>query len=193
MGNSYDVSQIITPEATLDLAKYEAYSPLFLSTTFALSYGLSFAAITATIVHTFLYFRKQIWTQARRAMHEQPDIHARLMSKYPQVPEWWYMCIFLSMFVFGIVSIEVWHTQLPVWAFILSLIIAFVYVIPIGMIQAITNQQVGLNVITELIIGYALPGKAIAMMMFKTWGYITMAQALTFTSDFKLGHYMKIP
>ena len=31
------------------------------------------------------------------------------------------------------------------------------------------------------------------MMLFKTWGYITMAQALTFTSDFKLGHYMKIP
>ena len=97
------------------------------------------------------------------------------------------------MFVFGIVSIEVWHTQLPVWAFIISLLIAFVYVIPIGMIQAITNQQVGLNVITELIIGYAVPGRPIAMMMFKTWGYITMAQALTFTSDFKLGHYMKIP
>ena len=55
------------------------------------------------------------------------------------------------------------------------------------MIQAITNQQVGLNVITELIIGYALPGKPIAMMMFKTWGYIAMAQGLTFTSDFKLG------
>ncbi|EEB91046.1 hypothetical protein MPER_10666, partial [Moniliophthora perniciosa FA553] len=31
------------------------------------------------------------------------------------------------------------------------------------------------------------------MMMFKTWGYITMAQALQFTSDFKLGHYMKVP
>jgi hypothetical protein len=46
---------------------------------------------------------------------------------------------------------------------------AFVYVIPIGMIQAITNQQVGLNVITELIIGYALPGHPVAMMMFKTW------------------------
>ena len=72
-------------------------------------------------------------------------------------------------------------------------IIAFVYIIPIGIIQAITNQQIGLNVITELIIGYALPGRPIAMMMFKTWGYITMAQALQFTSDFKLGHYMKIP
>ena len=61
------------------------------------------------------------------------------------------------------------------------------------MIQAITNQQIGLNVITELVIGYMLPGKPIAMMMFKTWGYITMTQALQFTSDFKLCHYMKVP
>ncbi|THH00783.1 hypothetical protein EW026_g1809 [Hermanssonia centrifuga] len=192
-GASYDVTRIIDGSTSFDLEKYKAYSPLFLSTTFALSYGLSFASITATLTHTFLYFRKQIWTQARLSMHEQPDIHARLMSKYAQVPEWWYGIIFVSMFIFGIVGIEAWPTQMPVWAFVLALIISFVYVIPIGMIQAITNQQVGLNVITELIIGYALPGKPIAMMMFKTWGYITMAQALSFTSDFKLGHYMKIP
>ncbi|KAJ7068462.1 OPT oligopeptide transporter [Mycena amicta] len=192
-GHKYKVARILTPESTFDEAAYEAYSPLFLSTTFAISYGLSFASITATITHAFLFFRKQIWTQARRAMHEQPDIHARLMSVYPQVPEWWYAIIFLAMFVCGIISIEVWDTKFPVQFFILALVIAFVYIIPIGMIQAITNQQVGLNVITELIIGYALPGRPIAMMMFKTWGYITMAQALTFTSDFKLGHYMKIP
>ncbi|GLB42837.1 putative OPT oligopeptide transporter protein [Lyophyllum shimeji] len=192
-GHAYNVTRILNPDATFNQEEYSAYSPLFLSTTFAVSYGLSFASITATLTHAFLYFRKQIWTQARRAMHEQPDIHARLMARYRQVPEWWYMIIFLSMFAFGVISIEVWETKFPVQWFILALVIAFVYVIPIGMIQAITNQQVGLNVITELIIGYALPGRPVAMMMFKTWGYITMAQALQFTSDFKLGHYMKIP
>ncbi|KAH8101599.1 OPT oligopeptide transporter [Cristinia sonorae] len=192
-GKKYDVTRILTDQSTLDIEKYKAYSPLFLSTTFALSYGLSFASITSTLTHTFLFYRKQIWTQARRSMQEQPDIHARLMSKYRQVPDWWYGIIFVTMFAFGIVVLEVWHTNFPVWAFVLALVIAFVYIIPIGMIQAITNQQVGLNVITELIIGYALPGRPIAMMMFKTWGYITMAQALTFTSDFKLGHYMKVP
>jgi OPT family small oligopeptide transporter len=192
-GGPYDVTRILNNDSTINLEAYHSYSPLFLSTTFALSYGLSFASITATIMHAILYFRKQIWVQSRRSLSEQPDIHARLMSRYPQVPEWWYACIFLTMFIFGIVSIEVWPTQFPVWAFVLALIIAFVYIIPIGMIQAITNQQVGLNVITELIIGYALPGRPVAMMMFKTWGYITMAQALTFASDFKLGHYMKIP
>ena len=111
------------------------------STTFALSYGLSFASITATLMHAFLYFRKQIWAQSRRSMREQEDIHARLMSKYKQVPGWWYMVIFggfpfsillsmifitspiASMFVIGIISIEFWHTEFPVWAFCLSLAI----------------------------------------------------------------------
>jgi len=192
-GKKYDVTRIVNPDATFNQEAYNSYSPLFLSTTFAVSYGLSFASITATLTHAFLYFRKQIWTQSRRAMHEQPDIHARLMSRYAQVPQWWYIAVFLSMFAFGVISIEVWDTKFPVQYFILALVISFFYVIPIGMIQAITNQQVGLNVITELIIGYALPGRPVAMMMFKTWGYITMAQALQFTSDFKLGHYMKIP
>lgn len=192
-GAAYNISRIINSDASFNNTAYEAYSPLFISTTFALSYGLSFASITATLMHAFLYFRKQIWAQSRRSMGEQPDIHARLMSKYKQVPEWWYMIIFVSMFAMGVIAIEIWHTEFPVWAFCLSLAIAFFYVIPIGMIQAITNQQVGLNVIAELIVGYALPGRPIAMMMFKTWGYITMSQALNFAADFKLGHYMKIP
>ena len=192
-GKKYKVTKILTEDKVFDPELYKAYSPLFLSTTFALSYGLSFASITATLSHCFLYYRKQIWKQARRAMHEQPDVHACLMSRYKQVPEWWYAIIFVTMFAAGLVCILVWDTKFPVPWFILALVIAFFYVIPIGMIQAITNQQVGLNVITELIIGYGLPGRPIAMMMFKTWGYITMAQALTFTSDFKLGHYMKVP
>ncbi|KAH9964014.1 small oligopeptide transporter [Russula compacta] len=192
-GSAYNVSRIINDDSSFNLEAYKSYSPLFLSISFAISYGLSFASITATLTHTFLYYRKQIWNQARRALSEQPDIHARLMSVYQEVPDWWYLSIFLSMFLCGVVAIEVWNTQFPVWAFVLALLISILYTIPIGVIQAITNQQVGLNVITELIIGYALPGRPIAMMMFKTWGYITMTQALLFTGDFKLGHYMKIP
>lgn len=90
MGQMYNVTRIINPDLTLNIEKYEEYSPLFLSTTFAMCYGLSFASITSTISHTVLYFRKQIWVQSHRALSDQPDIHARLMARYPQVPEWWY-------------------------------------------------------------------------------------------------------
>lgn len=41
--------------------------------------------------------------------------------------------------------------------------------------------------------GLILPGQPITNVCFKTYGYISMAQAISFLSDFKLGHYMKIP
>jgi len=72
-------------------------------------------------------------------------------------------------------------------------VLAFVYTLPLSVIAATAGQLlVGLNVIVELIIGYALPGRPIAMMLSKTWGYNSMSQALIFTSDLKLAHYMKI-
>jgi len=49
-----------------------------------MAYGMSFASITATLVHTVLYFRRQIWLQVWRSLSEQPDVHARLMARYPQ-------------------------------------------------------------------------------------------------------------
>ncbi len=47
------------------------------------------------------------------------------------------------------------NSQMPVWAFILALCISFVYVIPIGMIQAITNQQVGLKYVSDMVVSRA--------------------------------------
>jgi OPT family oligopeptide transporter len=67
------------------------------------------------------------------------------------------------------------------------------FILPNGVIMSMTNNTVELNVITELIIGYALPHRPIAMMMFKTWGYSAMDQALSFIALLKIGHYMKIP
>lgn len=55
------------------------------------------------------------------------------------------------------------------------------------------EQQPGLNIITEYVIGYLYPERPVANMCFKVYGYISMNQGLTFLADFKLGHYMKIP
>jgi OPT oligopeptide transporter protein len=58
-----------------------------------MQYGLQFVAITATLAHTFFYHRKHIVIHVRRSLSEQPDIHARLMSVYKEVPDWWYLAI----------------------------------------------------------------------------------------------------
>ncbi|KAF8839866.1 small oligopeptide transporter [Paxillus ammoniavirescens] len=192
-GATYNVTRILNPDGTFNATAYHEYSPLLLSTTFAMNYGISFAIITSTVTYTLLHLRGQIIEQARRSLREQPDIHARLMSRYAEVPDWWYAGIFATMFIFGVICIETWQTEMPVWSFVLSLLLSFIFFIPIGMIQAMTNTQIGLNVISELMVGYMLPGKPLTMMLFKTFAYITMTQALQFTVDLKLGHYMKVP
>jgi OPT family oligopeptide transporter len=164
-GHTYNLSRIIGPDKRIDITAYKEYSPLFLAITFAMSYGLSFLAISATVTHTILYLWKPIKAQFRKNLDDRFDVHARLMSKYPQVPEWWYASLFAVTFAFSAVCITVWRTDMEVSLLVLALVISLVYVIPIGMIQAITNRQIGLNVITELIIGYISPGRPVAMMM----------------------------
>jgi OPT family small oligopeptide transporter len=192
-GNLYIVKNILNPDNTFNPDKYAAYSPLYLPTTFALAYGLSFAGLTSVIVHVFLYYRHDIVRQWRQARTADEDIHMKLMRRYPEVPDWWYYTVLIITFALSVFTIEFYDTKLPWWALIISLLISVVWTLPVGIIQAVTNQQPGLNVITEFVMGYMLPGRPIANVCFKTYGYISMAQALGFASDLKIGHYMKIP
>ncbi|KAI0024769.1 OPT oligopeptide transporter protein-domain-containing protein [Xylariomycetidae sp. FL0641] len=192
-GSSYNVTRILTPEYRLDESAYQNYSPLFISTTFAMSYGLSFAAISALVAYTYLYHRKTIWAQYKNSTTEKPDIHMKLMRKYPEAPSWWYTGLFLGVLGLSLVSVLFYPTNLTWWAFLLAVGISFVFSLPIGIIQAVTNFQIGLNVLTEFVYGYIQPGRPLALMLFKTYGFITMSQALDFVSDLKFGHYMKIP
>lgn len=191
--STYNVSKILTPTFELDIEKYEAYSPLYLSTTFALCYGLSFAGISSIVIHTILFHGTEIVTRAKAATGMMDDIHTKMMKKYTQVPWYWFFGFLIVMVGMCLATCLGWETHLTWWALLIGLLISLVWTIPIGIIQATTNIQMGLNVFTEFIIGYMLPGRPLAMMMFKTYGYITMTQALAFVSDMKIGHYLKLP
>ncbi|PKS09470.1 hypothetical protein jhhlp_004086 [Lomentospora prolificans] len=192
-GHEYNVSRILNDQYQFDEEAYKAYSPLFLSTQFALAYGLSFAAITAVVVHVALYHGKEIWKQFRMARHQEDDVHMRLMKKYRDAEDWWYLSLFLVMVGISFGVVAGWPTGFPAWAYLVCILLPVVWLLPIGIIQAVTNIQLGLNVLTEFIIGYMVPGRPMAMMMFKNYGYICMSQALYFAQDLKLGHYMKVP
>ncbi|TGJ80573.1 hypothetical protein E0Z10_g8179 [Xylaria hypoxylon] len=192
-GAMYNVSRVLTPDFTLDEGAYQSYSPLFIRLVILCSYGLSFAAITALVVHTFIHYSGTIWAQYRNSTHEKPDIHMKLMRKYKEAPLWWYTSLFLIVLALSLIAVLFYPTNLKWWAFLLAVAIAFLFSLPIGIIEAITSQEIGLNVLTEFIFGYIQPGRPLALMLFKTYGYITMSQALSFVADLKFGHYMKIP
>lgn len=150
----YNVSRILTSEFTVNETAYQEYSPILLGATFSLSYGMGFAGLIATITHVALFYGGDVWNRAKSSKYEEPDIHLKLMRKYKEAPEWWFLAIFVVSFAMGLVASLVWKTHLPWWAYIICILIGLVFYIPIGMVQAITNQQTGLNIITEMIFGY---------------------------------------
>ena len=212
-GAVYNVTRILDANNHFNETAYKEYSPLYLPTQFALAYGLSFAAVSAVVIHVALYHGKDIWNQFKMARHQEDDVHMRLMKKYRDAEDWWYggmyrllpqahllsilltydiaLLVVMVAISFGVVA--GWPTSFPVWAYIVCMLMPIIWLVPIGLIQGITNVQLGLNVLTEFVIGYMVPGRPLAMMMFKTYGYICMAQALYFAQDLTLGHYMKGP
>ncbi|TKY88670.1 hypothetical protein EX895_002301 [Sporisorium graminicola] len=193
-GKKFKTAKVTTPDHLhFDAAGYNAYSEQYFSVTYAISFALSFASITAVIVHVGLFHGKQIYRQLTTSITEERDIHARLMQRYPEVPKLWYAVLFVICFALGVGCTAGYATDFPVWAFIISLIIGAFFMLPVGIVYAISNVEVGLNVISEFIIGYMHPGSATGMMMFKVFCYMCVYQGLSFTADMKLGHYMKVP
>ncbi|XP_026420336.1 oligopeptide transporter 3-like [Papaver somniferum] len=197
-GQIYDTSKILTPQYDLNIAAYENYGKLYLGPLFALSIASGFARFSATIVHVALFHGSDIWKQTKSAWNKvnvKLDIHAKLMKAYEEVPQWWYLILLGGSIGLSFLMSFIWpkDIQLPWWGMLFAFVLAFVVTLPIGVIQATTNQQPGYDIIAQFMFGYILPGKPIASLLFKIYGRISTVHALSFLSDLKLGHYMKIP
>lgn len=145
------------------------------------------------------------------------DVHCRLMDRYEDAPISWYIATFVTMLAIGIFVVEYYPVYLPWYGLLLALSITALLFIPVGIVMAITNQHSSLYLVCQLICGAVFPGRPVANMVsfshhprpiisehatdheqrisqvFVTYCYISSAQGIKFSSDLKLGHYMKIP
>lgn len=207
-GKAFNVRAIVDERGIFDLKKYQEYSPAYLSAAVVAVYLFFFALYAATLTYAALYHWREIALGFKGLMRDMPwnkkkdkddteeltmDIHNRLMKQYKEVPEWWYLICLVASAVIGIVAISHWPTSASPAVVVAGLIMCAIFIIPIGIIYGMTGQQVSLNVLAEFIGGVIFEGNAIGMSFFKTYGYVVCLQALTFTSDLKIGHYSKIP
>ncbi|WCJ18173.1 oligopeptide transporter 4 [Euphorbia peplus] len=194
-GQKYDITAIVNDKFELDLTKYEQQGRIHLSMFFALTYGFGFATIASTLTHVALFYGREIYGRYRAAHKGKEDIHTRLMKRYKDIPSWWFHLLLAVTLAVSLVLCIVLNdqVQMPWWGLIFASAMAFFFTLPISIITATTNQTPGLNIITEYVMGLIYPGRPIANVCFKTYGYMSMAQAVSFLNDFKLGHYMKIP
>ena len=191
-GARYNLSAVVT-NGEFGQAKYEQYSPLFLPITYAVMYGTIFASYSSVLVHTFLWYHHDLVRQFRQGLKDGTDIHAQLMRKYAEVPHWWFIAIGVFSLALGVVGIEICQVGLPIWAFIVSILLAMLFMIPCGILAAVAGQYFNPYVLAELFMGYVLPGRPPATMISKLTAGSAVLQTLSYSGDLKLGHYMKIP
>ncbi|KAK0710727.1 OPT oligopeptide transporter protein-domain-containing protein [Lasiosphaeris hirsuta] len=204
-GQLYNVSRALNEKGMYDHEKYMNYSAAYLGAANTIVYGCFFAIYSAAITYIILFHRyeitvgfKNLWANMRRRTRkaegeEYQDVHNRLMSAYPEVSEWYYLSVLLIAAGFGFGGVAGWPTFTTPGVVPYGILLALIFVIPVGIIKAMTGVEVTLNVLAEFIGGMWVGGNALAMNFFKSFGYVTCAHAIQFSQDLKLAHYLKIP
>ncbi|KAF8928298.1 OPT oligopeptide transporter protein-domain-containing protein [Dissophora ornata] len=193
-GTRFDVLNYLNADYSLNEAQYNAGPSAQMTPMYALCFFFSFIALAGCVVHIIFFHGAEIWKNWKMVNSvEDEDIHTKMMKVYPEMPQLWYAIFYVIMLGLSIMVCEVYGLQLPWWGMLVACVISWFLTLPICAMNAITGFGPGLNVITELICGYMLPGKPIANMTFKCYGYMAMYQCMNLVSDLKLGHYMKIP
>jgi hypothetical protein len=64
----FDVTSILNPDLSLNDTAWEQARPLLLTPFFALSYALSFAALSSILVHVYLWH----WDEIKEGKHSCP-------------------------------------------------------------------------------------------------------------------------
>jgi len=188
---SYDVKKIIDEHTRFDYSKYQQYSEPYMAASNLSNYFFFFAKYTAVITYTPLYhwhelkigfkqlgkslmkpFRKTTKTEVTEEEADAigEDIHFRLMQKYKEAPEWWYLIVLVLSLVFGMVGVGVYPTETTPGVVIYGVAFALVFMVPLGIVMAVTGSTPTLNVLAEFIGGCFDPGNALQMNYFKMYG-----------------------
>ena len=163
----------------------------------------AFASYTAAFSYVFLYhwydikrgFRGVYRNITKKNQDEdmEEDVHFRLMQAYKEVPEWHYLILLIVPIIFGIAAVQGFPTHAPVAALFYGLILPIIFMIPLGLIQAVTGVPVALNILGDVLGGLINAGNPNGLIYFKVWAYLSSWQAINFSNDLKLAHYLKIP
>lgn len=202
-GKVYQVRKVVSEDSLFSKTKYESYGAPFYSAANLIVYGSFFALYPFAFFYESALYWKPIskalkglgslvkdWKRSTYDGFNDP--YSRHMKKYKEVPEWVFTCVLIMSIVLAILCVKLYPAETPVWTIFFVIGLNFVFLIPITAIYSRTGFSFALNVLTELIIGYALPGNGLALMLTKALGVNTDYQAENYITNQKQAHYLKI-
>ncbi|KAJ3272927.1 hypothetical protein HDV01_005124 [Terramyces sp. JEL0728] len=195
-GNPYNLSPANTPMKVDFIGESTKTPAMRLSIYWALAYGCGFAALSSVVVHFFLNNFQGLKKSLKQSVSES-DIHSKLMKTYKDVPLAWYIGFLAAMILCSMFALNVSTNDFQLlgdfWVIPLALLMTVVFIVPVGILRAVANQSISLNIISEMVMGYLKPGFPIANAAFKAYTTSLLNQSLNYLAQLKFAYYMKLP
>lgn len=202
-GSAFSVRKILNGKGILDLDKLKQYSLPFYSAGNIVNYGSFFMIYPAMFVYAILNYGSTMlsafsrftkgFTNPKKALEQHNDRFSRAQRKYREVPETWFLFILVASLGMAVATVEYYSfTNTPVWTIFFGAGLAIVFTVPFGILYARTNASLDINVLFEIIIGYALAGNGNALMVSKVYATNFMAQTDNYITNQVQAHYTGI-
>ncbi|KAK9447308.1 OPT oligopeptide transporter protein-domain-containing protein [Limtongia smithiae] len=202
-GAEYNVTRILT-DNVFDAEKYSAYSPPFIASGNLVGTGGLWAVYTCTFVYicisewrllweTLKMMAKSVRHPLRNSLDDFEDPHSRMMRVYPEVPDYWFLIVFVIGIGTAFAGIFAWPTHCPIWTLIMIFLFNIAMFMPTLVVMSRTGFSMGFGAFSVILAGYMDPGNAVTSILLRMWGYNIDNQGETFIGDQKIAHYAKIP
>ncbi|KAK3994331.1 OPT oligopeptide transporter [Cladorrhinum sp. PSN332] len=193
-GTAYPTAEVFVG-GVLNKAALEKYGIPRLTGTFAYAMFMANAAIGALVAHCFLFWGgdvKRAFKSAREGRYD--DRHHEYMAKtYKETPWWWFVIVLVISFVLGIIVVTKENITLPVWAYIVALLLG-IFIAPLSTIlYSRYGNGIATNNLSKMLAGLMLPQRPIGNMYFASWSHSVIVNAVNLSNDLKMGEYLKIP
>ncbi|KAJ5238423.1 peptide transporter MTD1 [Penicillium chermesinum] len=192
-GTTFSTVNVLNDHGIVDEAKLHAIGLPHLTSSTIWGFFTQNLGIGALISHVLLFYAKDMalaWKQARS--RKQPDPHYQGMLKYKEVPLWWYLVLAILSIVAGIIVNAKGETTLPVWAYIVALILG-AFIAPFSCIlYGLYGTGVSTNQISKMVAGAVVPGRPLAGLYFASWSHQVILLAVNLANWLKVGQYTKV-
>ncbi|BGP34717.1 hypothetical protein JCM10296v2_006539 [Rhodotorula toruloides] len=193
-GSQYDQLLILNADYSLNETALEIYGVPWYAASNAIYYLGCNLAIGATLTHVAIWY----WRPMKDAIHgfrtrTLDDPHYQKMLVYKEVPMSVYGAVILCSFGMAMATCYTGHSQLPWWALIVAILLAFFMFPFVCVIYAITGFKTDVQQLAQMLGAALVPGNSQANMYFTLYGYNSCAQGLGLARDLKLAQYTKVP
>ncbi|KAK7203960.1 OPT oligopeptide transporter protein-domain-containing protein [Myxozyma melibiosi] len=203
LGKTYNTSRV-SSNLQLDEEAYLNYSPPYISAGNLLLNGSLFTLYVLAFTYVLLTEHRLLWNAVKSfwvtirhpgasTMSNFNDPHTRMMRKYKEVPDWWYLSVLVGSFVLGVIAVKCWPTDTPVYGIVVIALLSIAMIIPSTLVYSITGYELNVYYFAVVITGYMCKGNGMANMLCRLYGNNIDVQGESFISDQKMGHYVKLP